>query len=228
MCCVPTLLATLEEDHPRLRFLLVSGESCPQDLIGPLAPAGPAVPQRLRSDRGDRDRDLDVAASDRPVTIGVPLPTYSVVILDPTPTGRCRPARSERSVSGGIGLADGYVGRAELTARAFVPDFIRSPATRRAGSTAPATSCGSTTTARSNITAGSIPRSRSEATGSRWPRSKSVLWQVPGIAQAVVEAHEPEPGAERARGLLQPARGTSPAPTPAAICAHLRGGCPPT
>jgi len=33
MCCVPTLLATLEEDLPRLRFLLVSGEACPQDLI---------------------------------------------------------------------------------------------------------------------------------------------------------------------------------------------------
>ena len=33
MCCVPTLLATLEDDLPDLRFLLVSGEACPQDLI---------------------------------------------------------------------------------------------------------------------------------------------------------------------------------------------------
>ena len=33
MCCVPTLLATLEEDLPDLRFLLVSGEACPHDLI---------------------------------------------------------------------------------------------------------------------------------------------------------------------------------------------------
>ena len=30
--CVPTLLATIEEDLPELRFLLVSGEACPQDL----------------------------------------------------------------------------------------------------------------------------------------------------------------------------------------------------
>ena len=30
---MPTLLATLEEDLPELRFLLVSGEACPQDLI---------------------------------------------------------------------------------------------------------------------------------------------------------------------------------------------------
>ena len=33
MCCVPTLLATIEEDLPDLRFLLVSGEACPHDLI---------------------------------------------------------------------------------------------------------------------------------------------------------------------------------------------------
>ena len=33
LCCVPTLLATLDEDLPGLRFLLVSGESCPQDLV---------------------------------------------------------------------------------------------------------------------------------------------------------------------------------------------------
>ena len=31
MCCVPTLLATIEDDLPDLRFLLVSGEACPQD-----------------------------------------------------------------------------------------------------------------------------------------------------------------------------------------------------
>ncbi|HEX4100381.1 MAG TPA: Pls/PosA family non-ribosomal peptide synthetase [Pseudonocardiaceae bacterium] len=33
MCCGPTLLATIEDDLPNLRFLLVSGEACPQDLI---------------------------------------------------------------------------------------------------------------------------------------------------------------------------------------------------
>ena len=33
LCCVPTLLATREEEQPQLRFLLVSGEACPQDLI---------------------------------------------------------------------------------------------------------------------------------------------------------------------------------------------------
>ncbi|OLT12829.1 hypothetical protein BJF78_23505 [Pseudonocardia sp. CNS-139] len=33
MACVPTLLATIEDDLPDLRFLLVSGEACPENLI---------------------------------------------------------------------------------------------------------------------------------------------------------------------------------------------------
>ena len=32
MCCVPTLLATIEGELPEVRFLLVSGEACPRDL----------------------------------------------------------------------------------------------------------------------------------------------------------------------------------------------------
>lgn len=33
LCCVPTLLATIERDLPHLRVLLVSGETCPQNLV---------------------------------------------------------------------------------------------------------------------------------------------------------------------------------------------------
>ena len=33
MCCVPALLATIEDDLPNLRLLLISGDACPQDLI---------------------------------------------------------------------------------------------------------------------------------------------------------------------------------------------------
>ncbi|HEX2805652.1 MAG TPA: AMP-binding protein, partial [Kineosporiaceae bacterium] len=33
MACVPTLLATIDDDLPELRFLLVSGEACPRDLV---------------------------------------------------------------------------------------------------------------------------------------------------------------------------------------------------
>ncbi|MEK8169027.1 hypothetical protein NKH77_01885 [Streptomyces sp. M19] len=51
---MPTLLATLDEDLPDLRFLLVSGEACPADLAARWA-GGAAVssmstgPRRRRS-----------------------------------------------------------------------------------------------------------------------------------------------------------------------------------
>ena len=61
LCCVPTLLATLADEHPQLRFLLVSGESCPQDLVTRWHRHGPAFPERVRPHRGHRDRDVDAA-----------------------------------------------------------------------------------------------------------------------------------------------------------------------
>src|SRR5205807_194042 len=33
LCCVPTLLATVEQDVPSLRTLLVGGEACPTELV---------------------------------------------------------------------------------------------------------------------------------------------------------------------------------------------------
>ena len=33
LCCVPTLLATIERDLPDLRILLICGEACPQNLV---------------------------------------------------------------------------------------------------------------------------------------------------------------------------------------------------
>ena len=103
-----------------------------------------------------------------PVTIGVPLPTYSVV--DPRPAvqpWRCRRAASARSAIAGIGLAEGYLNLPDLTEQAFMPDFARhAAATPRGGSTAPATSAGSTPTARSSTSAASTPRSRSAVTAS--------------------------------------------------------------
>jgi non-ribosomal peptide synthetase component F len=83
LCCVPTLLATLADEHPQLRFLLVSGESCPQDLVTRWHRPG----RRFLNVYGPTEATVTATWTlldpDRPVTIGVPLPTYSVVILDP-------------------------------------------------------------------------------------------------------------------------------------------------
>ena len=102
LCCVPTLLATMDDVLPELRFLLVSGEACPQDLVAPLAPARPPVPQRVRPDRGHGHRDLDQPAP-RPAGDHRRAAAH---LLGGDPgrgraAGRCRPVSWARSPSPG-------------------------------------------------------------------------------------------------------------------------------
>ena len=124
LCCVPTLLATLDEDLPELRFLLVSGEACPQELIARWHRPG----RRFLNVYGPTEATVTatwtVVHPDRPVTIGVPLPTYSVVILDPDEDQALPPGEIGEIGIAGIGLARGYVNRDDLTDRAFIPDFL--------------------------------------------------------------------------------------------------------
>ncbi len=127
LCCVPTLLATLDEDLPGLRFLLVSGEPCPQDLVARWHRPG----RRFLNVYGPTEATVTatwtVVHPGRPVTIGVPLPTYSVVVLDPD-SGTALPPGSLGEIGiAGIGLASGYLGRPDLTERAFVHDFLGIP-----------------------------------------------------------------------------------------------------
>ena len=128
MCVVPTLLATVEDDLPALRFLLVSGEACPHDLIVRWHRRG----RRFLNVYGPTEATVTatwaVVDPDRPVTIGVPLPTYSTVILDPDDPGRALPHGEVGEIGiAGVGLAKGYVNRDDLTATAFVPDFLGVP-----------------------------------------------------------------------------------------------------
>ncbi len=194
LCCVPTLLASLDEDLPRLRFLLVSGEACPEDLVR----------RWYRPDRrflnvyGPTEATVTatwaVLRPDRPVTIGVPLPTYSVVILDPDgPEALAAGELGEIGIAG-IGLAGGYLNRPDLTERAFIPDFLgigHNPSGRiyRTGDLGRVTPEGEIEYHGRADTQVKIRGYRVELT-----EIESVLLQIPGIAQAVVETHHPEAG----------------------------------
>ncbi|GAA2447461.1 non-ribosomal peptide synthetase [Streptomyces pulveraceus] len=117
--CVPTLLATIPHDLPRLRGIVVGGEACPAALVERWSRPG----RRMLNTYGPTEATVTATWQElvpgRPVTIGRPLPTYSAVLLDerrrPVPPG----AVGEICL-GGPGLARGYVGRPDLTADRFV------------------------------------------------------------------------------------------------------------
>ncbi|MFJ7903259.1 amino acid adenylation domain-containing protein [Streptomyces sp. NPDC096198] len=123
--CVPTLLATVDRELPRIRTLVVGGEACPGRLVERWSRPG----RRILNTYGPIEATVTATWKElrpgRPVTIGRPLPTYSVVLLDdrrrPVPPG----AVGEICL-GGPGLARGYGGRPELTADRFI-DSPRAP-----------------------------------------------------------------------------------------------------
>ncbi|SHF54128.1 non-ribosomal peptide synthetase [Streptoalloteichus hindustanus] len=116
---VPTLLATLVEDVPTLRTLVVSGEPCPPELVNRWARPG----RRLLNVYGPTETTVNATASEcvpgQPVSIGRPLPGYQVRVvgedLCPVPPG----AAGELLISGDT-LARGYVSHPDLTDSRFV------------------------------------------------------------------------------------------------------------
>ncbi|MEV0680777.1 Pls/PosA family non-ribosomal peptide synthetase [Actinosynnema sp. NPDC050436] len=213
LCCVPTLLATVDGDLPDLRFLLVSGEACPEDLVARWHRPG----RRFLNVYGPTEATVTatwaVVRPDRPVTIGVPLPTYSVVVLDPDgPRALERGEAGELGIAG-IGLATGYLGRPDLTARAFVPDFLglpNNPSGRiyRTGDLARIDEAGEVEYLGRIDTQVKVRGYRVEPT-----EVESVLLRVPGVAQAVVEPHRPDPATCELVGYYSLRRGaTDPGP----------------
>ena len=124
MACCPTLLATIERDVPDVRILLVGGEACPQNLVARWYRPGRRILNTYGPTEATVTATMTELRPDKPVTIGVPLPTYSIVILDPhedktVPTGQL----GEIGIAG-IGLALGYMNRDDLTMKRFIRDFL--------------------------------------------------------------------------------------------------------
>ncbi|SDY08068.1 non-ribosomal peptide synthetase terminal domain of unknown function [Geodermatophilus africanus] len=118
--CVPTVLATLDRLLPRIRTVNVGGEACPRELVDRWGPG-----RRILNTYGPTETTVTCTMAElrpgKPVTIGRPLPTYRVMLLDddrqPVPAGGV----GEICV-GGPGVAVGYVNRPDLTADRFIPD----------------------------------------------------------------------------------------------------------
>jgi non-ribosomal peptide synthetase-like protein len=123
LSCVPTLLSMVNggsEDLPALRLLILGGETCSKHLVERWARPG----RRIVNTYGPTETTVIATWADispgKPVTIGRPLPGYSVYILDdrlqPVPPG----ATGEICIAG-AGIARGYRGLPDETRARFVP-----------------------------------------------------------------------------------------------------------
>ncbi|MDP9884171.1 non-ribosomal peptide synthetase-like protein [Sinomonas atrocyanea] len=194
LCCVPTLLSTLEDDVPGLRFLLVSGEACPPDLVE----RWHRPERRFLNVYGPTEATVtatwSVVDPHRPPTLGTPLPTYAAVILDVENDSTVGAGELGEIGLAGIGLARGYVNRPDLTQKAFIPDFLDlpdNPSHRiyRTGDLGRINADG-------EIEYHGRIDSQVKVHGYRIELAEieSVILQIPGVAQAAVVTHEPSPG----------------------------------
>ncbi|MCP2329614.1 non-ribosomal peptide synthetase-like protein [Hamadaea flava] len=127
--CVPTLLATIPRDLPRIRNLMVGGEACP----GQLVERWGRPDRRILNTYGPTETTVTAIWSElrpgRTVTIGIPLPTYSAVLLDEERRPVADGEVGEICI-GGPGVARGYVGRPDLTADRFIEHPSAPPGSR--------------------------------------------------------------------------------------------------
>jgi non-ribosomal peptide synthetase-like protein len=225
LCCVPTLLATLDANLPALRYIMVSGEACPQDLVARWQHPGRRFLNAYGPTEATVTATLNEMTAGKPVTIGIPLPTYAIVILDPVenkllPFG----AAGEIGIAG-VGISTGYLNREEQTKKAFIADFVGIPNNAsgriyRTGDLGRVNAAGEVEYMGRIDTQVKIRGYRIELT-----EIESVLMQIPGIAQAVVDKYEPEPGSVELAAYYTLAPGTEDFDLDAMV-ATLKSGVP--
>ncbi|MBV8791198.1 MAG: AMP-binding protein, partial [Pseudolabrys sp.] len=131
---------------------------------------------------------------DKPVTIGIPLSTYSIVILDPLKDELVKNGELGEIGIAGAGVAIGYINRDELTMKKFVRDFIgidNNPSGRiyRTGDLGRIDDNGEIEYRGRIDTQVKIRGYRIELN-----EIEAVLLDLPQIAQAAVTTFEPDPG----------------------------------
>jgi non-ribosomal peptide synthetase-like protein len=116
---VPTLLSTITNDIPTLRYLVLSGEICPTDLVAKWARDDLQFLNVYGPTEATVNTTVAVCKRGQPITIGRPLDGYRTYILNeklrPVPAGD----KGELFIAGDT-LSRGYLNRADLTSEKFV------------------------------------------------------------------------------------------------------------
>jgi len=116
---VPTLMSLLPEVPPKLRLINLGGEACPPALVQRLVSSSRKIFNTYGPAETSVSASLAELSSGEPVTIGLPLPNYGLLVVDeqrrPLPAGET----GELCIFG-PGLALGYLGRPDLTAEKFI------------------------------------------------------------------------------------------------------------
>ena len=127
LSCVPTLLAMMEVEVPTIRLLILGGEQCPQELATRWCNDSRRVVNTYGPTEATVVTTWHECHPDQMITIGKPLPTYQVYILDEDLEIVAPRVEGEIHI-GGICLARGYANRPDLTAEKFIPNpFIFDP-----------------------------------------------------------------------------------------------------
>ncbi|MGZ4584719.1 MAG: amino acid adenylation domain-containing protein, partial [Mycobacterium sp.] len=125
----PTVLGSLDRDRlPRLGTLITAGEACPAELVAAWAPG-----RQMINNYGPTEATIWATSAPLvagvPVSIGAPIPGMCALVLDarlnPVPVG----VVGELYLAG-PGLAQGYVGRVQLSAERFVANPFGGPGAR--------------------------------------------------------------------------------------------------
>ncbi|MGK5027551.1 Pls/PosA family non-ribosomal peptide synthetase [Janthinobacterium sp. RB2R34] len=125
---VPTLLALFAEEVPSLRLINLGGEMCPESLVERWSRPGRAMFNTYGPTEATVSCSLARLLPGQPVTIGTPLPNYGLLVLQVAEAGENQSLKLlARGETGelciiGPGLAEGYLGRPDLTVEKFLPN----------------------------------------------------------------------------------------------------------
>ena len=174
--------------------MLVGGEACPQNLVARWYRPGRRILNSYGPTEATVTATLTELRPDKPVTIGIPLSTYSIVILDPNEDKTVENGELGEIGIAGVGLALGYMNRDELTMKKFIRDFLNiqnNPSGRiyRTGDLGRIDENGEIEYRGRIDTQVKIRGYRIELN-----EIEAVLLDLPQIAQAAVTTFEPEPG----------------------------------